>query len=254
VSGRARVVIVQNSPGSGPGRLPGWLVDEQIDAVIVAGDDLPGRLADVGDQADGLVLLGGGFMPDDDERAPFLPRERAIVGEAVEAGVPVLGICLGAQLLALVGGGEVTAQSGETEKGFCRVDLLAAAADDELFAGLAELAGSGGDAGDDPDGGLRMMQNHKDSITRLPADAVHLGTSAACDVEAFRLGRSAWGVQFHPEAPAERIAEWDVAQLMTDGFDRSQLLADAMAHAEANTRQARALVGAFAAVVRERRR
>ena len=65
------------------------------------------------------MLLGGGFMPDDDERAPFLPRERALVGEAVAAGVPVLGICLGAQLLAHVAGGEVTAKSGETERGSC---------------------------------------------------------------------------------------------------------------------------------------
>lgn len=236
---------MQNSPGSGPGRLPEWLADEEIDAVLVAGEDLPDRLDrldDVGEHVDGLVLLGGGFMPDDDERAPFLPRERTIVGEAVEAGVPVLGICLGAQLLALVGGGEVTASSGETEKGSCRVDLLDAAGNDALFSGLT---------GHD---GLRMMQNHSDSITRLPPDAVQLGTSGACNVEAFRVGSSAWGVQFHPEMAADRVAHWNEDDLAAAGYDRAELLARAEADAPANTEQARALIGAFADVVRGRRR
>lgn len=237
-----RVVIVQNSRGSGPGRLPGWLADEEIDAEVVAGADLPDHLDDIGPLA-GLVLLGGGFMPDDDDRAPFLPRERAIVGRAVEAGVPVLGICLGAQLLALVGGGEVTASSGETEKGSCRVDLLDAAADDPLFAGLAVSTG---------DDGLRMMQNHNDSVTRLPPGAVHLGTSDACNVEAFRVGSAAWGVQFHPEMAADRVARWKADDLAADGFDHAELIARAEADAPVNTEQARALVGAFAAVVRDR--
>ena len=64
-------------------------------------------------------------MPDDDERAPFLPRERALVADAIDSGVPVLGICLGAQVLAHVAGGEVTAESGETERGSCPIAAAA---------------------------------------------------------------------------------------------------------------------------------
>lgn len=236
MTGRPRVVLVENSPRSGPGRLPGWLAEAGIDAAVVAGSDLPdGTVA-----ADGLVLLGGGFMPDDDERHPFLRRERALVSEALGAGMPVLGICLGSQMLAQVAGGEVTESSGETERGSCAIELLPAASDDALFAGLAK------------DGELRMIENHKDSITRLPPEATLLATSAACRVQAFRVGTAAWGVQFHPEATATAVAGWDEAKLAEEGLDRAALLARAEADAPRNTAQAWALAGAFADVVRNR--
>jgi GMP synthase-like glutamine amidotransferase len=133
----------------------------------------------------------------------------------------------------------VTARSGETERGSCPVRLLAAAGDDPLFAGL-----NGYDE-------LRMIQNHHDSITTLPPGAVHLATSDACRVQAFRVGQAAWGVQFHPEASADRLALWDESNLAAEGFDLEALRAQAMEDAEANAVQARALVAAFAGVVRE---
>ena len=239
MTGRPRVLVVQHSERSGPGRLLDWLAEDGIEAVLVAAADLPEHLAEGSPAVDGLVLLGGGLLPVDDERAPFLPRERALVCEAVTATVPVLGICLGAQLLAHVAGGQVTAKSGETERGSCPVDLLAAASDDPLFAGL-----TGYDE-------LRMIQNHQDSITTLPPGAVLLATSEECRVQAFRVGTAAWGVQFHPEASAARLADWDESTLSAEGLDRAALLAQATADAPLNTEQARALVGAFADVVRE---
>ena len=177
-------------------------------------------------------------MPDDDEHFPFLPRERALVGEAVASGVPVLGICLGAQVLAHVTGGTVTASSGETEHGSCPVALLAPAADDPLFAGLTGYEE------------LRMIQNHRDSITTLPPGAVLLATSDACRVQAFRVGAAAWGVQFHPEADAARLTTWNETRLAAVGIDRAELVAQAMADSALNTDQARRLAGGFAAVVR----
>jgi GMP synthase (glutamine-hydrolysing) len=240
VTGRL-VVVVQHTASSGPGRLPAWLAEDGIDAVVVHGPNLPDHLAD-GEAVHGLVLLGGGLMPDDDERYPFLPRERGLVCEALAAEVPVLGICLGAQLLAHVAGGEVTAKSGETERGSCRVDLLAAASNDSLFAGLTGYDG------------LRVIQNHHDSITALPPGAVLLATSAQCRVQAFRLGAAAWGVQFHPEVSASRLAQWDEPKLAAQGFDRAALLAQAIADAPVNTEQSRALIDAFAGVVREAHR
>lgn len=232
---RPRVVIVQNSAGSGPGRLPDWLAGQGVDTVVVAGDDLPEVAAQPA--TDGWVLLGGGFLPDDDVKAPFLPRERALVREALATGTPVLGICLGAQVLAVVAGGEVTARSGETERGSCSVRLLAAAGDDPVFGPLTTY--------DE----LRFIQNHQDSITALPPEAVHLATSDACRVQAFRVGAAAWGVQFHPEVQASRLAQWNEASLAADGFDRSALVARAQADAPVSDEQAHALVSAFAGVV-----
>ncbi|MGF0117936.1 type 1 glutamine amidotransferase [Promicromonospora sp. Marseille-Q5078] len=246
---RPTVVLVQNSPHSGPGRLPGWLEEDGAAAVVVQGADLAEQVpALAGDGSGaapvhGLVLLGGGLLPDEDDRAPWLPHERALVAEALDAGVPVLGICLGGQVLAHVTGGAVTARSGETEKGLCPVRLLAGAADDALLGPVGPLA----------DGGeVRMVESHVDSITGLPPQAVHLATSDACGVQAFRVGDVAWGLQFHPEAAPERIGRWDADELAALGYDRDELLAAALERAPENERQARALAGAFAAVVRDR--
>jgi GMP synthase (glutamine-hydrolysing) len=238
VIGRPRVVVVQHSPRSGAGRLLEWLTDDGVDAVVVPGADLPEHLTDWAAVIGGLILLGGPFLPDDDERAPYLPRERALVVDAMATGVPVLGICLGAQVLAHVCGGEVTARSGEGERGSCAIELLPNAADDPLFAGLTRYDQ------------LRMIENHQDSITTLPPGAVHLATSDTCRVQAFRVGAAAWGVQFHPEAAAARVAGWDESALAAGGLDRGALAAEAEADAEINTAQARMLVGTFADIVR----
>jgi GMP synthase-like glutamine amidotransferase len=234
-SRRPRVLVVQNSPTSGGGRIPGWLDADGITAAPLAGEDLAPTLP----QADGIVLLGGGFMPDDDERSPWLARERRLVVQALQAEVPLLGICLGAQLLALCAGGEVTEKSGETERGSCGVTLLPSAADDRLFADLL------------PYGELRMIQNHEDSVTTLPPGADLLATSEQCRVQAFRVGMSAWGVQFHPEVSAERLQRWDEAALHADGYDRAALIADAEADGPLNEEQSRTLLAAFAQVVHE---
>jgi GMP synthase (glutamine-hydrolysing) len=71
-------------------------------------------------------------------------------------------------------------------------------------------------------------------------------------VQAFRVGTAAWGVQFHPEAAASRLATWDESTLVADGFDRTALVAQAEADGPLNNEQARALIGAFADVVRSR--
>ncbi|MCF4120009.1 type 1 glutamine amidotransferase [Antribacter sp. KLBMP9083] len=228
-----RVLVVQNSPTSGAGRLDDWLADAGIEPVLTPGDDLPPDLAGFA----GLILLGGGFVPDDDERHPWLAHERSLVSAALSAEMPILGICLGAQLLAYVAGGTVTAQSGETERGMCALRVLPSAAGDPVFALLTEV------------GPLWMIQNHQDSVTALPAGAELLATSDACAVQAFRVGSSAWGLQFHPEVRPERIADWNEAALSAQGIDRAALATAALERADENATQAEALVRAWAEVV-----
>lgn len=233
-SGRPRVLVVVNSKESGPRRLAVWLDEAGIEPVPVLGaDGLPETL----DGFDGLVLLGGGLMPDDYERAPWLRAERRLVGAAIAQDLPTLGICLGAQVIADAAGGEVRASHGPKERGSTRITPTAAGGSDALVSALRESA--------------PMIENHEDMITRLPEGAVLLASSDAVENQAFVIGAHVRGVQFHPEAGAEDLARWDDAALRGEGYDIAALLADARAADAENTRASRALIDAFAAEVRE---
>jgi GMP synthase-like glutamine amidotransferase len=238
---RPRVVAVRNSAGSPLARLGDWFDEDGLDVTevlgedLLAGDDASGLDGVDADRVHGLVLLGGGLMPDDDADAPWLPRERELAARALARGIPLLGICLGAQLLAHVTGGRVVRDHGVPERGSCPVTLTPEAATDPLFGGLtAEFP---------------AIQNHRDQVVGLPPGAVLLATSAVCRVQAFRVGTAAWGVQFHPEASASRLDTWDEAALAEDGVDLTALRRDAEAAEARSMAVARELARRFATVV-----
>lgn len=228
-----RMLAVRNAERSGLGRFLPWWEEMGLRVAEVTGDAVPATP----DGYDAVVLLGGGFLPDDDRRAPWLPAERALARRAVAEGVPLLGICLGAQVLAAATGGTVRGAHGRPERGSCPVALLPEAGADALFAGLPA--------------GFRAIQNHRDQITALPPGAVRLAESDACPVQAFRVGERAWGVQFHPEAGADRLDRWDEAALADDGLDLRALRAEAERAEPESARHARRLAANFAGVVRE---
>lgn len=230
-----QVLVVRNAERSGLGRLLPWWEEMGLEVVEVTGDAVPAAP----DGFDAVVLLGGGFLPDDDERAPWLPAERELTRRAVAGGVPLLGICLGAQVLAAATGGVVRGDHGRPERGSCRVSLLGEARTDPLFAGLP--------------GEFRVIENHRDQITGLPAGAVRLAESEACPVQAFRVGEWAWGVQFHPEAGADRLERWDEAALADAGLDLRALRAEAEEAEPESARHARRLAANFADLVRKAR-
>jgi microsomal dipeptidase-like Zn-dependent dipeptidase/GMP synthase-like glutamine amidotransferase len=229
-----RILAVVNVETSAPRRLGAWLAEGGCAVDIVLGTD--GLPADLGGYS-GLVLLGGGFMPDDDERAPWLAQERALAREAIDRDLPTLGICLGGQVLAHVAGGEVRADFGPKERGSTLISLTAAGREDPLLAGFGAAA--------------PMIENHQDMIAALPADAVLLGSSAAVANQAFRLGTRVYGVQFHPEVSAEDLLRW-TEPTTPSPQDRpvAELVAEARAVDAENTRASRALVAAFAGQVR----
>jgi GMP synthase (glutamine-hydrolysing) len=211
----ASVLVVQNTPAGGLGRWKGWLTEAGVRPVVRAahsGDALPEVLG----PHRGLVVLGGGYLPDDDVRAPWLPRARALVRQALDTGAPMFGICLGGQMLAHVAGGTVAGAYGRPEFGSTPLLLRAEARDDPLFRGLPPRP--------------RAVENHIDAITRLPPGARWLVRSEDCPYQAFRVGDRAWGVQFHPETTAQRIAGWDAARLSRYGVDRDRVREAALRH------------------------
>ncbi len=228
-----RVLAVRNVERSGLGRFHGWWEERGLSVEVVSGEEVP----DAPDGFDAVVLLGGGFLPDDDERAPWLPAERTLARRAVTDGIPLLGICLGAQVLALAEGGTVRGAHGRPERGSCSVSLRGEP--DPLFEGLP--------------GEFRAIQNHRDQITELPPGAVRLAESDACPVQAFRVGERAWGVQFHPEVGADRLGRWNEAALADDGLDLETLRAEAETAEPESSRHARRIADNFADLIRSRR-
>ena len=140
-----------------------------------------------------IVSLGGSMRADDEQRFPFLRDEISLLRSAVVAGVPVLGISLGAGILARSLGGSVR-RAPIPERGWSSVQLTPAGKRDTLFAGLASP--------------LRAFHWHEESFT-LPPGAELLATTDACRNQAFRFAM-AWGVQFHPEIDANMIENWSI--------------------------------------------
>jgi GMP synthase (glutamine-hydrolysing) len=140
----------------------------------------------------GLIFLGGPMSAND--TLPFLERERAIIAEALERGQPMLGICLGSQLIARALGARVR-RNEEKEIGWFDIQFSEAAAGDSLFRGI--------------EGPETVFHWHGDTW-ELPRDAELMASSQACRNQAFRYGRNVYGIQFHVEVTPAMIADWQL--------------------------------------------
>jgi GMP synthase (glutamine-hydrolysing) len=193
-------LIIQNDPHCPPGSCSEILAESGIPfRTIHAYDEepFPDR-----DQLTGVIVLGGEMGVYETESFPYLERVLSFMARLLEAGTPMLGICLGGQLLARVAGGEVSSPSPHGEKGVCQVDLTSAGASDPLFAGLS--------------GRFVTFQLHDDSFTP-PRGGILLASSPACPAQAFRVGASAYGLQFHPEVDTAIVSDW--GRLSTPALD-----------------------------------
>jgi GMP synthase-like glutamine amidotransferase len=152
------------------------------------GKPLPRRL----DAYDAVFVFGGTMHPDTDAENPWLRDENALVQELVERGLPTLGICLGAQLLAKAHGRAVYPLPGGPEIGWVPVELTDAGRDDPVIGVLPER--------------FDALAVHAYTYD-VPEEAQVLVTGPRCN-QAFRLDDRAWAIQFHPEATLETVRGW----------------------------------------------
>jgi GMP synthase-like glutamine amidotransferase len=205
------ILVLQHSDRCRPGRLGLTLRDHAFKLDVVRldkGDNLPPDLDDV----DGVISLGG--PQNVDEGHAWLDRERELLRSAHEASLPIVGICLGHQLLAEALGGEVGPMEAP-EVGFVPVDVLPSGQTDTILAGIAWRA--------------PQFQRHRYEVKKLPAGAQLLASSEKCKVQVFRAGMRSYGFQYHFEADRSMIdafmsdARTDLHQAgaTTDEFARS---------------------------------
>jgi GMP synthase (glutamine-hydrolysing) len=204
----------------------------------------------------GLIVLGGEMGAWDDDVAAWLPATRRLIADAVRGQVPMLGICLGAQLLAAACGG--TVETGPApEIGLKSVTPLPAAAQDSFFAAIDESLGPVGRPADEHDASpvraWPVHQYHYDAVTKLPADGELLVTGETYQIQGFRVGPAAWGVQYHPEVSTHEFLMW-VANGQRSGAltedDATAVLEPIRAGGEVQARLAAAHADAFLTVVR----
>ncbi|HZP19558.1 MAG TPA: type 1 glutamine amidotransferase [Bauldia sp.] len=169
------------------------------DALAEAGASIDLRQAFRGDAVpateaahDALVVLGGGQSALDDADSPWLPGLARLTRRFGEAGKAVLGVCLGAQVIARAYGAE-NILGRPVEFGWREVRPTAAGRTDPVIAALGE--------------GARMFHWHNDTFT-LPPSAVRLAASDMTAIQAFRIGDAVYGIQFHFEANLPLVESW----------------------------------------------
>jgi len=140
----------------------------------------------------GLVVLGGPMSVNQTDRYPHLDTEIELIQEALELRLPILGICLGAQLLARALGAKVK-RSSRPEIGWHDISVDPKAADDPLLGNFGPSE--------------KIFQWHSDTF-ELPRGAVQLASSDVCAHQAFRYGDNAYGFQFHLEVDGDLIGRW----------------------------------------------
>jgi GMP synthase (glutamine-hydrolysing) len=230
-SGR-RILVIENEEGGRPARLEHAAEEAglELDVRSAGADAIPERLGD----AVGFVVLGASYDVRDAPGRPHLYRVMDLLRQAAAEERPTLGICLGGQLAAEALGGRVDRGADGPEIGWMTVRATVQGAGDPVASAVGD--------------GTPLFLWHHDVFTPPPG-SVRVLTSDGYPDQGFRFG-SVWGVQAHPEADAEMLAEWcrspgGSADLEANGVTADDLIAPAAERSE----QAGRLLGAWCRVV-----
>ena len=234
-----RALVVQHLEPEQPFAIADALVARGVDLDVrrvFAGDAVPPDAAGL----DGLVVMGGPMSARSDEGFATRRAELALVEDALAGEVPVLGVCLGAQLLAAAAGGAVTVGVAGPEIGWGPVRLSPDAGTDPLFRDLPSS--------------LTVLHWHGETFG-LPPGALHLVSTERYPNQAFRVGRCAWGLQFHLEVGVDAVARFTAAfdaEARAAGVDPARIDAEAPGFVAALEEPRRRVLDRFAQVVTAR--
>lgn len=190
------ILVIKHVDIEGPETLGTFFIEnnyafEEIN--LYAGDHLPLSFKRV----EAVISLGGPMNVDEESRYSFLKEEDLFLKQVIAQKIPFLGICLGAQLLAKAAGGAAV-RSPEQEIGWFDIELTEEGQKDPLFKGLPSI--------------MEVYQWHGD-MCQLPLGASLLARSSRCPVQAFKVGRMAYGLQFHAEITDKSITDWTRADV-----------------------------------------
>jgi GMP synthase-like glutamine amidotransferase len=184
------ILILQHIEIEGPGYISKFFKEKHLQVKIIKPyrENIP---QDVLKKTEALVILGGPMNVDEEKKYSFLKEEKKFIKKALKKNIPILGICLGGQLLARIGGAKVKKAPYE-EIGWFKIKLTDEGKKDLLFKGCPKS--------------LLVFQWHEDEF-EIPKDGVLLAKSEDF-FQAFRLGKNAYGLQFHIEVTPKMIKFW----------------------------------------------
>jgi GMP synthase-like glutamine amidotransferase len=186
-----KLLVIEHVAVEGPGTIREFAAESGWDLVEIdlgAGERLPKDPS----AYDGVICMGGPMNVYEEERYLFLKDEDRFLKALVREGVPYIGICLGAQLLAKAMGGAIT-KSPTREIGWSEITLTEDGTADPLFSGMGRV--------------LPVFQWHEDTFS-VPAGAVLLAEGTACRNQTFGSQGKAYGLQFHVETDEWMIRKW----------------------------------------------
>ncbi len=185
-----KAIVLMHVESEGPGTLGTFLQNHGVEIEtrkLYAKDPVPTEISGL----DAVISMGGPMNVYEEDEYPFLKDETDFLRQAIDDGIPVMGVCLGAQMIAKACGKKVY-RAPEEEVGWCEISLTEKAREDYLFKDLPSP--------------LTVFQWHGDTFD-VPDGGVLLASSEVCENQAFRY-KNAYGLQFHVEVTGDMLEEW----------------------------------------------